>query len=151
MATQAQVRRYLAYWFQLGKPVVIGNRQEKVLPEPIMSHGAYSSEFEVLWNRVSNPETGDCYLDGTDMTIQELLTSNWEIHPCARCDMPVPMISQGLPCLSCPCNDLLSWPNTEMPQPRSAVDTQKQLNNLCDRLNVASEKPPADLKKIHHH
>lgn len=150
MATPSHVRQYLAFWFQLGKPLVLGKNQEAVLPAPVIRNGSYSREFEELWQRALSPESGDCHLDGTDMTIQELLTSEWEIQPCSRCAMPVPMISQGLPCLSCPCNDLMSWPNTEMPQPRSPVNSNDRLNGIRDRLDGASEKPPVDLTHVHH-
>jgi hypothetical protein len=150
MANPSYVKQYLAFWFQLGKPLIVDNGKE-VLPAPVIRDGSYSREFEALWQRALAPESGDCYLAGTDMTVQQLLTPEWEIEPCARCAMPVPMISQGLPCLSCPCNDLISWPNTEMPQPRSPVNTNERLSGICDRLDRASEKPPVDRTQAHRH
>ena len=59
--------------------------------------------------------------------------------PCGRCAMPVPMRNMGMPALLCPCNNLPNWPNTELPSPRSPVNTSEQLKTIRDRLvdNIA--------------
>jgi hypothetical protein len=134
MASSDQVKRYLAYWFQLGKPLVLNNRQETLLPNPVLQNNRYSSEFEACWNRVLEFDGNGCYLEGTSQSINELLSSHWDIEPCARCAMPVPMVSLGAQGLDCPCNDLDTWPNSELPQPRSPVDSRAQLNQIRDRL-----------------
>jgi len=36
MASEQAVKEYLAYWFQLGKKVVIGDRSQTVIPQQIM-------------------------------------------------------------------------------------------------------------------
>ncbi len=48
--------------------------------------------------------------------------------------MPVPLRSLGIPALSCPCNDLPEWPNTELPEPRSPINSQEQLMVIRKRL-----------------
>ncbi len=135
MASEHDVKRYLAHWFQLGKPLVVRNGQDTVLPTSVIRGDRYSAEFEALWQQVTAPDAGDCYLQGTSQTIAELLTTRWEIDPCARCAMLVPMQSFGLPPEECPCSDLPTWPNTELPMPRSPVSTTGRLGNLRDRLN----------------
>lgn len=35
MATKQEVKEYLAYWFQLGKKVVVGNGKATFLPQPV--------------------------------------------------------------------------------------------------------------------
>ncbi|MBV8883037.1 MAG: hypothetical protein JO235_03420 [Chroococcidiopsidaceae cyanobacterium CP_BM_RX_35] len=135
MASEQEVRRYLAYWFQLGKKVVIHNGQKTLLPQPVIQGDRYSQAFEDCWQQIRSPATaGDCYLEGTDETVATLLTPAWEMNSCARCEMPVPVQSVGMPPLSCPCNDLSNWPNTEVPAPRSPVDTSAKLTEIRNRL-----------------
>jgi hypothetical protein len=148
MATSDQVRQYLAYWFQLGKKVVIQNTDERVLPEPVIQGDRYSDAFEACWQQITAPDVGDCYLDGTSQTIQELLTPVWEVSPCVRCDMPVPVFSLGLPTLSCPCIDLPLWPNTEIPSPRSPVNDVSQMVQIRDRLMKMNEKAPPSKEQL---
>ncbi|WP_341733906.1 hypothetical protein [Microcoleus sp. EPA2] len=140
MASEYEVRKYIAYWFQLGKKVLIRNGSEALLPKPVIAGDRYSQEFEKCWQKIVSPDSGDCYLEGTKETIGELLTPAWEISPCARCAMPVPFRDSGMPAECCPCNDLAHWPNTEIPQPRSPVNTQLQLSGIRDRLlNLSHE------------
>jgi hypothetical protein len=140
MASQEQVRQYLAYWFQLGKPVWVNGGQTALLPQPVISGDRYSPEFEQCWQQVTSAKSGDCYLDATDQTIKELLSPSWEINPCVRCAMPVPVASVGMPALSCPCIDLPLWPNTELPKPRLPVSSQAQLSQIRDRLQSAGKR-----------
>jgi hypothetical protein len=135
MATKQEVKQYLAYWFQLGKKVVTNNGQKSFLPQPVLRGDGYSQEFEDFWQKMLAEDLGDCHLEGTDETISELLTSTWEMSPCSRCEMPVPIRSMGMPALACPCNDLLSWPNTELPAPRSPISNQEQLQVIRKRLH----------------
>lgn len=137
MASEQQVRQYLAYWFQLGKRVMLRNGQEAVLPQPVISGDRYSPAFEDCWQRVTAEKSGDCYLEATDQTITELLSPKWEINPCSRCSMPVPVPVANLPPESCVCSDLEGWPNTEVPQPRAPVSTEALLLKIRNRLRNA--------------
>jgi hypothetical protein len=119
MATSSQVKQYLAYWFQLGKKAIVQNGQQSLLPQPVVRGDAYSREFEDCWHFILSPESGDCYLEGTPQTIKQLLSPEWEI---------------GVQPAGCPCSDLPSWPNRELPIPRSPINTQKYLNEICRRL-----------------
>lgn len=133
MANPEQVRKYLAYWFQLGKKVVI-HPGPALLPQPVICGNRYSDAFETTWQHIlARPE--QAWLDGTDQTIAQLLGENWEMGDCARCAMPVPIHAQGLPATSCPCQDLCDWPNTQLPQPRSPVDSHSHLKTLQQRLS----------------
>lgn len=134
MASEQAVKQYLAYWFQLGKKVVIGSSGEAMLPQPVMQNGGYSQEFENCWQLVTSPNAGDSHLEGTPETINELLTDTWQVMPCARCTMPVPLLNVGVASLMCPCNDLSSWPNSELPSPRSPVNSQAKLTDIRDRI-----------------
>ena len=135
MASQQQVKQYLAYWFQLGKKVLIRGGQVALLPQPVISGDRYSEQFEAVWQQILSPDSADCYLEATNETIAQLLTPAWEVNPCARCSMPVPMRSAGMPPEVCPCNDLSDWPNTSVPLPRSPVDSQTHLRDIRDRLS----------------
>ncbi|MEO1209173.1 MAG: hypothetical protein AAFX78_06495 [Cyanobacteria bacterium J06638_20] len=134
MASDQQVKQYVAYWFQLGKRVMLRNGREAVLPEPVIQGDRYSEAFEACWKRLQSPESGDCYLEGTSQTIQELLSTDWNISPCARCGMPVPMLDLGVMDMGCPCADLQNWPNDELPRPRPPIDSNSRLGSIRDRL-----------------
>jgi hypothetical protein len=139
MASQNQVKEYLAHWFQLGKKVVLRNGDDLQLPRPILQPENYSPEFERCWQQVLAPQSGDCYLEGTDQTIAQLLSPAWEIQNCARCGMPIPTHARGLPPACCPCFDLKNWPDLEMPQPRLPAKTHDHLTDLCQRLTQRAE------------
>lgn len=140
MASDQQVKQYMAYWFQLGKRVLLHNGQEAVLPTPVIQGDHYSPAFEQCWHYLKSPEAGECYLEGTSQTIQELLSSDWNIEACARCGMPVPMVDLGMMDGACPCADLDNWPNDELPRPRSPIDSNTRLGDIRDRLQQSS--PP---------
>ena len=143
MASYRLVKQYLAYWLQLGKKVAIRNGDRYLLPKPLFEGDRYSSEFEKCWQEILSPESGDCYLEGTDVSINELLSSHWEIEECARCSMPVPSPTRGMPPSCCPCFDLPTWPNSDMPQPRLPANSRQHLNDLCNRL---IKRNPEDMK-----
>ena len=133
MASSEQVKKYLAYWFQLGKPLIF-NDGEALLPKPVVAGSRYSAEFEACWQRILITEGNGCYLDGTDQTIAELLSEQWDLTSCARCGMPVPIVNVGMQSSACPCFDLPNWPNLDLPLPRLPVETQTQLEQIRDRL-----------------
>lgn len=139
MASETQVKRYLAYWFQLGKKVMLHNEAKTLLPQPVIQGDRYSDAFEQCWQQITSPDAGGSYLEGTQETIAQLLTPEWEIHPCARCDMPVVARNLGMPPLVCPCFDLSNWPNPELPAPRSPVNTQQQLQAIYERLQQTAK------------
>ena len=134
MASETEVKRYLAYWFQLGKKIVIDNGAASLQPVKIFDGENYSNEFEECWKEVLSPKSGECYLEGTQQTVTELLSPDWDMASCWRCEMPVPQRSLGMPSLSCPCNDIQNWPNTELPAPREPVGSQNQLTKIRDSL-----------------
>lgn len=135
MASQHHVRQYLAYWFQLGKRLMTHNGQQAIKVNSVIAGNRYSDEFEACWQLAKSPESGDCYIEGTHQTISELLSPAWEINPCARCSMPVPMRSLGMPPSECPCFDLPNWPDEQLPKPRSPICTPSSLQKIRDRLS----------------
>lgn len=140
MASEQQVRQYLAYWFQLGKRVLIHGGRESLLPRPVIQGNRYSDEFESCWQQINANNAGDCYLEGTNQTIAELLSPAWEINPCSRCSMPVPLRTVGMVSSpDCTCSDIPDWPNNDMPQPRDPIDSQTLLMQIRDRLKQTSE------------
>jgi hypothetical protein len=136
MALEQQVKTYLAYWFQLGKKLLSSNNNEQLLPQTLMNGDHFSPEFEKCWQKIIAKGGKNYYLEGTKTTIEELLSPAWDITPCARCEMPVPMLDLGNQSLDCPCNDLDNWPNLDLPQPRSSVNSIVHLENIKSRLNT---------------
>lgn len=136
MASVSQVRAYLAYWFQLGKPIIFHKSQTQCLPTPIFQGNRFSPAFEQCWQRVT-ADASDSHLLGTDQTIAQLLETDWEIADCARCSMPVPLPVNGIAISNCPCADLPLWPNNEIPQPRLPVESNDRLGTIRDRLSAS--------------
>lgn len=139
MAPQTLIRNYLAYWFQLGKSVIIRNGEAVCRPAPVMRGGAYSPEFERCWADIMVTEGRNCYLEGTTETLDQLMSNAWEIVECARCQMPVPTPTVARAAHLCPCNDLNLWPNDEIPLPHLPVDNQLHLSRLKASLNTDVE------------
>ena len=144
MASPAQVKQYLAYWFQLGKKLVVKQGQFKVLPQPVIQGNQYSPEFESYWERIIRGEWKDCHLEGTVQTIEQLLSPNWDVSACARCSMPVPTLILGVrDSADCPCFDMPFWPDNQLPHPRAPIDSQSQLSLIRDRLLKTKSHSPA--------
>ena len=144
MATEERVKHYFAFWFQLGKWAIARGGKQIFKPARVLCKDAYSPEFEACWEILRSSNSGDCYLEGTNQTVRDLLGPAWEIVCCARCPMPVALRTNGMPPSGCPCDDLNNWPNLEMPMPRSPVDDRTQLQSIRDRLLREPEngKPP---------
>ena len=133
MASPQDVKQYLAYWFQLGKRVVFANDKAN-LPSPIYQGSQYSPAFEACWQSIMANGGQTAHLEGTDQTIAELLDSSWDLMSCARCEMPIPVPTMGCSVNLCPCNDLPTWPNDQVPKPRAAVDSRDRLAAIRQRL-----------------
>ena len=135
MASTARVKTYLAHWFQLGKKLIWRNGEETLLPQPIIQGDRFSSQFESCWQKIQSIGGKDCYIEGSNETIEELLSSHWNISGCARCNMPIAMVESGIQSLDCLCSDLDNWPNNEIPAPRLPINNRVQLNKIRARLS----------------
>ena len=138
MASTTEVKTYLAHWFQLGKKLIWCNKEE-LSPAKIIQGDRFAPEFESCWEKIMSVGGRDCYLVGSEATIQELLSSAWTIDSCARCAMPVPIVEAGTQSLACACSDLDNWPNSELPAPRSPINDRVQLNNISARLKIKQQ------------
>lgn len=135
MASPKEVQNYLAYWFQLGKSVHIGSGAAPQRPVPVLEGHQFSRAFQDCWQAIMANDGRDCYLDGTEETIEQLLSPQWEITDCARCSIPVAM-SVVMPVAQlCPCGDLDNWPNDEVPSPHMPINNKKHFSRLKTRLN----------------
>ncbi len=140
MASLQKVQTYLAYWFQLGKPIILQHRNTRCLPMPLFQGTKFSTAFNSCWQQIMEcPEQS--FLRGTDESIADLLSDEWEIEGCARCTMPLPMPVRIIKASPCPCADLPSWPNETVPTPRPAVCSHTHLDNLRGRLDQSSLEP----------
>jgi hypothetical protein len=134
MALEADVKNYIACWMQLGKKVWINAGQSFCLAQTVLEQNRYSPEFDTCWSQLMDLDSGDCYLDGTSINLRDLLSDSWEILDCSRCDMPISMSIAGLPTSSCPCHNLPTWPNTELPLPRSPINSSERLSIIQKHL-----------------
>jgi hypothetical protein len=134
MANTIDVKNYIACWMQLGRSMWLQGGQQQRQVQQVLNGEQYSQEFEDCWQQVLAPDGGDCYLDGTTVTVNELMSPTWEIVDCARCHMPVALPTAGLPPVECPCQPLPNWPNTELPCPRPPVQTLDYLRSIQARL-----------------
>lgn len=142
MASEVQVKQYVALWLQLGKKVLAQGGQQVLYPQPVLEGDQYSAEFNQCWQVISASDAGDCYLEGTDLTIRNLLTEQWQVIDCSRCAMPLPIPDAGIASPECPCHDLPSWPNEELPQPRRPIDNKHYLRGICSRLTTDDSQSP---------
>ena len=133
MASTTEVKTYLAHWFQLGKKLVLQDR-EILQPQPIITGDRFSPQFEECWQKIAQVEGKNCYLEGSNETIEDLLSPGWNINSCARCDMPVAIVETGIQSLDCLCSDLDNWPNNELPKPRSPINNRAGLDKIRGRL-----------------
>jgi hypothetical protein len=133
MATNEQLKSYLACWFQLGKPVISRKGDQRLLPQPVLSGDRYSPAFESCWQQIQG-QAADYCLEGTNEAVSDLLNPRWEIADCARCQMPTLLRAAGLPPEHCPCQDMNNWPNTELPLPHVPVNNALRLRSICHRL-----------------
>ncbi|MBX2866150.1 MAG: hypothetical protein KTR27_21570 [Leptolyngbyaceae cyanobacterium MAG.088] len=138
MASQHEVQIYLAYWFQLGKPVHISNGLMTQRPVPVLEGAQLSRAFKDCWKKIIAVGGRDCYLDGASETIEQLLSPQWEITDCARCSIPTAMPSVMPVAKACPCGDIDSWPNDELPAPHMPINNKKHFSRLKTRLNEHS-------------
>ncbi|MEB3311918.1 MAG: hypothetical protein VKJ02_16965 [Snowella sp.] len=139
MASAIEVKEYLAYWFQLGKGVIMPKSQRVLLPNPVFEGERFSAIFEEYWKDILS-SSEDCYLDGTEQTIKELLTAHWEIVNCGRCSLPIPA-NHGHPFVNlCPCADMPMWPNLDLPLPRLPISDRESLSRLQCRLREKEKR-----------
>jgi hypothetical protein len=133
MALETDVKKYVACWMQLGTKVWLRNGQPAQVTQ-VIQRGRYTHKFEAFWSNVREQAAGNAYLSGTETTLQELMGNSWDIAQCARCTMPVAMQIAGVQSLGCPCQELVNWPNTDLPCPRPPVDDLAQLKGIQGRL-----------------
>ena len=134
MASLDQVKLYLVRWLQLGKKLVRGDGQEVEFTQSVIDCDRYSGEFERCWQEILDHQGNDFYLEGTDLGFDSLFSSQWNISKCARCSMPVPSLELGVQAPGCPCDDLLLWPNVELPLPRAPINNHSRLTDIKSRL-----------------
>ena len=134
MASQENVKRYLACWFQLGKKLILDRGQEVTFTGSVVNGDRYSPEFEACWQEIMAHEGKNYYVEGTEHTLDVLLSPAWEIFSCSRCNMPVPKRELGVQDPSCPCVDLPSWPNLELPIPRAPIANKPHMQSIKSRL-----------------
>ena len=138
MASHRQVRTYLACWFQLNRGVILHDTGDRLCPQPVIQQSNYSPAFEACWTQVLQRKGQNCYLEGTNQTLAELMTESWELMSCPRCTLPIPVPNCPVIRLECPCSELHTWPNTQLPLPRVPFNSQHALGHICDRVTIAS-------------
>ena len=139
MATRTLVKNYLAQWMQMGKGLSLSIYGEEIHIHKVVQGEKYSSAFNELWEQVSNDQSQEAYLSGTDQTISDLLSPKWDVIACARCNLLVPSLDLGarVP-VCCPCDDIPNHPNLNSIAPRIPVTLVEHLDGLCDRLDQKS-------------
>lgn len=142
MASETEVKEYLAYWFQLGKGIVLPKSEKVLFPQPVFEGTQFSEVFEQSWQQILANQ-GDCYLEGTEQTIHQLLSPAWELVSCARCTLPMPFSRVHPPSCLCPCADLSLWPNSELPLPKLPTGEGPHLRRVQLRLQQKQQEEEA--------
>ncbi|GAB4210963.1 MAG: hypothetical protein OHK0012_02530 [Synechococcales cyanobacterium] len=139
MASPAAVRQYLSCWWQLGKSVIDHSPQGTfpLVPALLLTPEGMSVHFESLCDQIlEEPER--YHLSGTDETIADLLSERWELLPCARCQLPIPIKCIGPQQSPCPCSDSAIWPNPATLPPRliSSHGLRQRITAIGDRIGA---------------
>ena len=134
MASSEQVKLYLTYWLQIGKKLLRGDGQEVDFTQNVVNYDSYSDEFEQCWQEILAQQGNDFYLEGSELGFDKLFSSQWDIAKCARCSMLIPKLELGVQAPGCPCDDMPSWPNIELPLPHDPVNNISRLNAIKKRL-----------------
>lgn len=140
MASLQQVQQYLALWFQVGQGVVVSRTGKTYCPQPVLSQGQYSLEFQQCWEQLAHIGFDQCCLDGTVLSLEELLSPAWEITDCARCLMPIALPIGKVQSPTCPCSDSPTWPNFDLPMPHVPAGANISLQRICDRIAAGDRR-----------
>lgn len=138
MASLQQVQQYLALWFQVGQGIIADDKT--YCPQPVLAQGQYSPEFQQCWEALKSLGFENCYLDGTVISLEELLSPAWEITDCARCLMPVALPIGQVLSNACPCSDSPTWPNFDLPMPHVPKGANASLQRICDRIAAGDRR-----------
>jgi hypothetical protein len=136
MASTSEVRDYFTYWLQLDKGLILDGIRVKPMAVVAMdgvNGNRLSGDFEAMWERALRSPR-EAYLEGTEISLAELLTGQWEMVLCPRCPMPMPMRVGAFTDTACPCHEMPMYPNTETIMPHLPVSTPDRLGMLRDRL-----------------
>ncbi|PSB01280.1 hypothetical protein [Merismopedia glauca] len=136
MASEQQVKQYIASWLQLGRKILVNDSRGilTLSAKKVVEGDRYTQEFESIWQQVSLLNSHNSYLEGTTETIAQLIAPAWEIVPCSLCNMLVATPQVVTQISSCPCHDLPNWPNNNIPVPTGAINSQVGLQEICHRL-----------------
>jgi hypothetical protein len=138
MASELELKNFVACWMQLGKGIQRTSGQSIHLDQVIQGED-YSEAFKAFWNQWTEDGLQNVYLEGTSVSLSALNTALWEIVPCARCTMPVALPIGDVASCICPCHDLADWPNNELPTPRPPVSNKTHLDRIFKRLNIEAQ------------
>lgn len=132
MAQATEIKEYLACWMQLGRRLILSDRAVSL--DQVIAGDHYTTRFEEIWQEgQSHPESTS--LEGSSLTLKELLAPSYELLSCPRCNLPLPSASLGpRSAQPCPCDNLNLWPNFDTVPPRQPVDTTAKLRSICHRL-----------------
>lgn len=133
MVSEDRVKQYIALWMQLGKPVVCDRNNQQLGTPHVIRGESYSPEFEQLWKIICQAPN-HYHLAATPCTIGDLLAGHWDLLPCARCTLLQPVNESVIAAGPCPCQDLASWPDDNLPLPRQPVGSQDYLYKIQLRL-----------------
>lgn len=133
MVSEDRVKQYIALWMQLGKPVVCDRNNQQLGTPHVIRGESYSPEFEQLWKTICQ-SPNHYHLAATPCTIGDLLAGHWDLLPCARCTLLQPVNESVIAAGPCPCQDLASWPDDNLPLPRQPVGSQDYLYKIQLRL-----------------
>ncbi|MEI6429769.1 MAG: hypothetical protein WCO45_15505 [Pseudanabaena sp. ELA607] len=143
MASSKSVKQYIAQWLQLGQGLDVPGQNRLMQQRSTVVGGNFSSAFEQLWQEITQPSLiSQVHLHHTHETIEQLLSNEWEILPCARCNCLVACLSLGArQPKPCPCDVLHNFPNLDSLPPRLPVHTNNHLGQIRDRVMRVSSSP----------
>lgn len=133
MATELEIKQFVAEWMNVGK--IVMSPMGELRAQSLDSAYRYTPEYDKLWSYLWKRKT-KCYLLGTTQTFDKLERA-WELSRCIHCDLPVMLPIGYYPSQfgSEPCVALGLWPHNSFKE-----DEDEELEELAKTLDDLESK-----------
>jgi signal transduction histidine kinase len=91
MADLKALKSYVAYYVSRGKSIRSPFQGDLSFQGIVYQHTGYHPQFQQFWESLQQQRDFDeLSIVGDRLSFQQLLQQDWDISPCARCDLPIP-------------------------------------------------------------
>jgi PleD family two-component response regulator len=103
MSNEEVLMGYVAYFLSRGKTIVTPHHSQIEFKDHVYEYYGYNYNYINFWQKIRQlKEFGDFYLMGDTHSFDELLTGNYTVNSCSRCNLPIPIpVGMALDIPSC--------------------------------------------------